>query len=214
MALVNADYEFIYIDVGKNGRLSDAGIIEYTEFYRRLLEGSLNLPDNNETTENLNFVFISDEAFALHKNLLKPFPQQALNHQRRIFNYRLSRARNVVENAFGLITSVFRVLQTAINMKIENIRYVVLAICVLHNYLRKHSSAYVTATTFDRENTVTCTTDEGDWRQQSCQTTPLKQNPVRNVSFEAKENRENYLKYFADKGKVSWQEEMVRKGKA
>lgn len=58
MALVNADYEFIYIDVSKNGRMSDGGVIEYTEFYHRLMQGTLNLPDNNETTENLNYMFL------------------------------------------------------------------------------------------------------------------------------------------------------------
>lgn len=36
MAIVNSNYEFIYVNVGKYGRLSDGGIIECTEFYRRL----------------------------------------------------------------------------------------------------------------------------------------------------------------------------------
>jgi uncharacterized membrane-anchored protein YhcB (DUF1043 family) len=55
------------VDVGKNGRMSDAGVIEYTTLYQHLSKGTLNLPGNNETRENLNFIFISDEAFALHK---------------------------------------------------------------------------------------------------------------------------------------------------
>lgn len=41
MALVNANYEFIFIDVGKNGRYSDGSMGEYTEFYHKLMNGNL-----------------------------------------------------------------------------------------------------------------------------------------------------------------------------
>lgn len=116
MGLVNSNYEFIYVDVGKNGRLSDGGVLEYTEFHRKLLANELNLPDNNETVNNLNYVFIGDEAFSLDDHFLKPYAQRELNSEKRIFNYRLSRARNVVENAFGIIASRFRILHTPINM--------------------------------------------------------------------------------------------------
>lgn len=95
MALVNSNYEFIFVDVGKNGRLSDGGVLECTEFYRKLLNSELNLPDKIDRAENLSFVFVGDEAFSLHEHLLKPFSQRELNYQKRIFNYRLSRARNV-----------------------------------------------------------------------------------------------------------------------
>ncbi|KAJ8937774.1 hypothetical protein NQ318_013961 [Aromia moschata] len=37
MALVNANYEFIFINVGKTGRYSDGGVLEYTEFYHKLM---------------------------------------------------------------------------------------------------------------------------------------------------------------------------------
>ena len=41
MALVNANYEFIFVDVGKNGRISDGGVIESTKFYHKLIHGKL-----------------------------------------------------------------------------------------------------------------------------------------------------------------------------
>ena len=65
MALVDSNYEFIFVDVGQNGRISDGGVLEHTEFMRRLNNGQLNLPDNTETVKNLNFAFLGDEAFAL-----------------------------------------------------------------------------------------------------------------------------------------------------
>lgn len=83
MAIVNAQYEFLYVDVGKNGRISDGGVLGETTFFRHLISDRLKLPDSTETTSNLNFVFIGDEAFALHDHILKPFPQRDLTHERR-----------------------------------------------------------------------------------------------------------------------------------
>ncbi|XP_050297444.1 uncharacterized protein LOC126736878 [Anthonomus grandis grandis] len=44
MAIVNAEYEFLYVDVGKNGRLSDGGVLGYTTFFRHLISDRLHLP--------------------------------------------------------------------------------------------------------------------------------------------------------------------------
>lgn len=64
------------VDVGTNGRVSDEGIIECTDFYDKLKGKKLRLPDNSSTRESLNFVFVADDAFALHDNLLKLFPDK------------------------------------------------------------------------------------------------------------------------------------------
>ncbi|XP_041989222.1 protein ANTAGONIST OF LIKE HETEROCHROMATIN PROTEIN 1-like [Aricia agestis] len=141
MAIVNADYEFLYVDIGCNGRVSDGGVIEYTSFYNKLQNEQLNLPPNNMNKNNMNFVFVADDAFALHENVIKPYPQRNLTREERIFNYRLCRARRTVENAFGILSSRFRVLHTEINMKPEKIDYIVLALCCLHNLLKKKERA-------------------------------------------------------------------------
>lgn len=104
----------------------------------------------------MNFVFLGDEAFSLHEHFLKPFPQRDLSYNKKIFNYRLSRARNVSGNAFGLLAARFRILHTPIHMIYpENISYVVLAICALHNFLRKRDTSYTSPTTFDHKNLAT-----------------------------------------------------------
>jgi hypothetical protein len=187
---VIANYEFIYVVVGKNGRMSDALVIEHTTFYQRLSKGTLNLAGNNETRENLNFVFIN-EVFALHNHLLKPYSKLDLEYDRRVFNYRLSRGRNVVENDFTIIASRFRILQTSINIYPSKINYSVLAICVVHNYLRNVGSSYITRTTFVRENGVTHELERGDWREESTQRLPIESLRARNAPLDAKENREN-----------------------
>lgn len=112
MALANARKEFIMIDVGANGRVSDGGVLFYTKFWELYQQGSLFLPEPTtlpNTQDNFPYVFIGDEAFALGENLMKPYPQSACNHDRKTFNYRLSRARSNIECAFGILRSKFGV---------------------------------------------------------------------------------------------------------
>ncbi|XP_077330362.1 uncharacterized protein LOC143988781 [Lithobates pipiens] len=139
MAVVSAQCDFLYVDVGKNGRMSDGGVFRQTEFCHRLTTGGLDLPPDAENVEGLPFVFLADEAFGLSEHLMRPFPQRTLTPERRIFNYRLARARRVVESAFGIMASRFRLLLTAINLAEYKLNYVVLCCCILHNFLRKFS---------------------------------------------------------------------------
>lgn len=54
---------------------------------------------------------VGDDAFALKTHLLKPYGGTNLTKAQKIFNYRLSRARRIVENAFGILASRFRIFQ-------------------------------------------------------------------------------------------------------
>lgn len=75
-AIVNANYEFLLIDVGTNGRISDGGIIEKTHFYDKLKNNQLIIPKSEivpGTSRNLNYVFIWDDAFTLRPDFMKPF---------------------------------------------------------------------------------------------------------------------------------------------
>ena len=83
----------------------------------------------------LPYVFIGDEAFELREDLMKPFNASVLNYERRICNYRFSRARRIIENVFGILVARFGVFQKPINMRLDRISDVVLACCALHNFL-------------------------------------------------------------------------------
>lgn len=127
MAVVGADYEFIMIDAGVNGRVTDGGVIAVTEFGRLLSDGSLGLPEpappplhqNNVTA--MPYVFVGDDAFAMSENLLKPYGGDRLESDQGIYNYRLSRARRVTENAFGILTARFDVFQKAMQLSPEKL---------------------------------------------------------------------------------------------
>ncbi|XP_063786053.1 putative nuclease HARBI1 [Pseudophryne corroboree] len=143
MAVVNANYKFICIDVGKNGHASDGGSLKNTTFYERLTTKTLNLPSREQTQHGLNFGFMADEAFTLHESVMKPYQRQLIR-EKRIYNFRLSRARRIVENTFGILSSRFRIFLMASNLQVEKIDWVVSAYCILHNYLRSKTTQHRT----------------------------------------------------------------------
>ena len=111
-------------------------------------------------------VFVADDAFPLKKFMMKPYRARDLRKEELIFNYRLSRARRVVENAFGLMAMRFRVILNIINLEPGNAKKVVLACCILHNILRTQST---TARDYllndvDSENVNTGEVTSGIWR--------------------------------------------------
>lgn len=156
MALVSANYEFLFVDIGCNGRVSDGGVLANTELGKQILSNTLALPEDSPISTNdktFPFVFVADDAFSLRTNMMKPFPQKQLTTTKQIFNYRLSRARRTVENAFGILANRFRLFLTSINLVPAKVEVIVLATCALHNYLRRHSRSTYTPPGFvDDEN--------------------------------------------------------------
>lgn len=140
MAIVNADSEFLMVDVGTNGRISDGGVFSNTTFFRKFQNNELNIPDPEvmlPTGKELNYVLVGDDAFSLSENLMKPFTGNNLTTEQEIFNKTLSSARVKVENAFGILATRFRVLLTNIAVCPEKATKIALACCYLHNYLKK-----------------------------------------------------------------------------
>lgn len=72
MAIANADCEFIYCDVGTNGRHSDGGVINKSLFYEKLVNDQLDIPPSEPVNSNIDmeYVFFGDDAFALRPDLI------------------------------------------------------------------------------------------------------------------------------------------------
>ncbi|RVE51453.1 hypothetical protein evm_003854 [Chilo suppressalis] len=124
MVIADGNYNFIYANYGAKGRSSDSGIFQETPFYNALLESSLKLPRPEPITQGgteMPYVIVGDSAFALTENIMKPYPGiHEHGNKKRIFNYRLSRARRIIENAFGILCVVFRVFTKPIPLKPAN----------------------------------------------------------------------------------------------
>uniref|UniRef100_A0A3B1K630 DDE Tnp4 domain-containing protein n=1 Tax=Astyanax mexicanus TaxID=7994 RepID=A0A3B1K630_ASTMX len=141
LAVVDARYLFRVVDIGAFGRNSDGGTLAASAFGETLREARLDLPEDMlipgaEHLGTMPHVFVGDEAFPLRRNLLRPYPGRNLSLRRRIFNYRLSRARRVVENAFGILTAQWRIYQRVIGVSPEIVDAIVKATVVLHNLQR------------------------------------------------------------------------------
>ena len=199
MAVVDAEYRFIAVDIGQFGRVNDSICFRNSIFGQRLSSGLLQLPPDIPLpgcTSPSPHVFVADEAFPLQRHLMRPFPgSQLANNQRRIFNYRLSRARRTVENAFGIMSSRFRIFRRPICMPTTNSCTVVKACTVLHNFLLGQQ------TYFDMSELQSI----GSERHPISSLRPLYR-VGRGNTMEAKEIRDNFAAYFVSpEGEVSWQ---------
>lgn len=154
------------------------------------------------------YVFVEDSAFPLQNNIMKPYPGEYPKRlPRRIFNYRLSRARRIVKNVFGITTSVFRVLRKPMLLQPKTVETIVMAIAHLHNFLRNMDSSknlYAPPDSLDSDqNGRLC---EGSWRRDSEMLSLLPLNNVpRRAASTAKQIRDEFNDYFMNEGTVSWQ---------
>ncbi|PIK56885.1 putative nuclease HARBI1 [Apostichopus japonicus] len=152
MAIVDHMYCFTVIDVGAFGSCSDGGIFARSQIGRQMDSNELDIPPYQQLPGapeigKLPFVALGDEAFPLKINLMRPYPGQHLCERKRIYNYRLSRARRVVENAFGILAARWRIYQRRIQLQPQNVDKIIKATCALHNFLQKASqSAQMTQT--------------------------------------------------------------------
>ncbi|XP_031346802.1 protein ANTAGONIST OF LIKE HETEROCHROMATIN PROTEIN 1-like [Photinus pyralis] len=213
MALVDANYCFTYADVGCQGRISDGGVFRNTTLFKKMEANELNFPLPEPICANqssLPYVIVADDAFSLSEHLMKPYPGiHEKGSKERHFNYRLSRARRVVENAFGILALVFRVFRKPMLLQPDKASNIVMTCILLHNFLRKSKTSkshYAPPGTFDRENNGQVF--PGAWRQEDGNMSSLL--PLRNIPRRSsrlpKEIRDSFAEYFATTGKLPWQD--------
>lgn len=201
LAVVDARYCFRMIDVGAYGKSSDGGTLSSSAFGQALRHGTVNLPPDAPlpgAEGSMTFVFVADEAFPLRMNMMRPFPGHNLTPKQRVFNYRLSRARRMVECAFGILASQWRMYRRVLGVSPEVAEVVVKATCILHNFIRWHS-----ANEEDSSSRALCT-------EPSAGMQGITQVGSNNASREALAVREKFATYFSSSaGEVSWQHAAV-----
>nr|CAB3251798.1 putative nuclease HARBI1 [Phallusia mammillata] len=139
LAVCDAQYCFTMIDIGDLGRHSDGGVFANSEFGKRFMSGDLNVPSQAclpNTSVCVPYCIVGDAAFPLRQNLMRPYPGKNLPADKSIFNYRLSRARRVIENTFGILATRWRIFRRPIIAKPERVVAFTKAACCLHIFLQ------------------------------------------------------------------------------
>ena len=205
MALVDANYRFIYVDVGAAGRAGDAGVFADSALIKALGTKFLGLPDAVALQGILHHI-VGDDVFPLNVRLMKPYLYQNLEKKREdIFNYRLSRAQRVVENAFGILAHRWRVFLTTIKLSPEKVTDIIFAACLHNLMVEKYKASYTSATDLKNADHALV---RGTWRNDQVLNS-VQPITLHNATRDAKSQRELLTDYFNNHGSLPWQDNMV-----
>lgn len=217
LAVVDARYNFLTVDVGSYGCQSDGGIFKSSAIGCALedeklgLPGAITLPNN---TIHTNHVLIGGEAFQLRSDFTCPYSSECLDGKQQVFNNQLSQARRCSENAFGILAAKWRVFRRPLVMKPENVSKVVKATLVLHNFLLQEESK------LSEDQRLYCPTGyagsidcfgnyvNGQWTQEFKDSALRPLAPTNSLTFtsQAADVRNAYADYFwSTEGEVQWQ---------
>ena len=123
MAIVDSKYRFIWASSGYPGNSHDATIFQSTMLYSKILNQSLIPCYSKEENNTVIYpTLLGDSAFPFLPWLMKPYTNTVLTKEQRYFNYRLSRARMVVEGAFGQLKGRWRIVMQKNECNIETLR--------------------------------------------------------------------------------------------
>ena len=191
------------------GSTNDASILPESET-GRLFEKSPSsfsfMSHSSHGSKTLSYVIVGDDIFSL-----KPFPGRNLEECHRVFNYRLSRARRCIENAFGILSAKWRMFHRPIKGNVDLVKLIMAATVCLHNYLHLTDNAnYIPAGFVDRGNILPV-----DWRHEvnneGAGLRIVRQIGRNRYSYDAGIARENFIEYFnTPQGEVPWQWQQVR----
>jgi len=134
MAIVDANKRFTWASSGYPGNSHDAIIFQSTSLFSKISNGNF-LPAYCKKDGGVDIypVLLGDSAFPFLPWLMKPYSYAILTKEQRYFNYRLSRARMVVEGAFGQLKGRWRILLRKNECHTDTLKSMSLACIILHN---------------------------------------------------------------------------------
>lgn len=103
-------------------------------------EGTFDLPENTPLpgTEELgpiSYVFVADDAFPFRGDILRCYPGQK-HGVTRVFNFRLSNARRMVECSFSIMAAQCRLYHRMLGVFPEVAQKIAKATCMPHIFMR------------------------------------------------------------------------------
>ena len=113
----------------------------HSPLYTQITEEKL-LPNKAITINGTDvpLFLIGDSAYPLHTWLMKPFAHNSkLTREQKTYNYRMCRARIVVENAYGRLKARWRRLMKRNDM---HTNHIIAAAYILHNMCEVHGERF------------------------------------------------------------------------
>ncbi|KAF4530371.1 hypothetical protein B566_EDAN018515 [Ephemera danica] len=210
MAICDANYKFLWVDIGAPGSESAGGVLQRSELGLALHNHVLNLPTaTNLPNTNIKFpyFFVGDEAFPLGPSLMRPYPGQFLPNHKKVLNYRLSRARRTIENSFGILVARWRIFKKPIQASLETTKSITKACICLHNFIMMSpdSSTYC-------PSTLIATTNTRQWAKEM-EECALGRLQVEEHLDGGSQLRDILATYVMTSGRVHWQQERVNRGR-
>ena len=135
---------FTDICVGWPGRVHDARVFHNSGVFLKGERGDL-FEDRLAIMNNVRVpvIVLGDPAYPLLPWLMKPFINSgSLTPEQLEFNNRLSKARVIVEHAFGRLKGRWRCLRKKLSVQLEDVPDIVASCCVLHNICQIHGDNF------------------------------------------------------------------------
>ena len=134
-ALVDHRGMFLDIYLGWPGKVHDARVFSNSSLYAKGQQGTL-VPNWTKCLNGVDvpLCILGDPAYPSLPWLIKAYPQHDnMSREQKYFNYRQSRARMVVENAFGRLKGRWRCLLKRNDCRASNVLLMTTACVILHN---------------------------------------------------------------------------------
>ncbi len=137
--------------------MHDARVFANSSIYMKGENGDL-ISENktkNMYDVDIPLVLLGDAAYPLLPWLMKPYSDNGrLSKEKLHFNYRLSRARMVIENAFGRLKGRWRCLLKQNEASLDQMNAIISTCCVLHNICKVHKEKFDDELMHNDENHV------------------------------------------------------------
>lgn len=164
-AVCDSKCRFTYFAIAAPGSTNDRDAIKETNFYKLM------------TRIPVGYCVIGDAAYEASERLVSMYC--GLNRQSKVndsFNFYASQCRIRIEMAFGLMQMKFGILWRPLKIKLKNVKFVILAISRLHNFIINERLADA------------CNDDEEDELLLKCNKTNYYQTDIRHDNGDALNN--------------------------
>jgi hypothetical protein len=132
--VADSEYCLINIFIGCAGGNHDSTVYNFSDLSKHLLtpEGVQSLAGG---------YLVADAAYSASKTVVTPYPGSDLVEMKEKFNHVHSSTRMAIEQTFGILKNMWRVLMYKIDSRIlKKLVTVVTAICILHNMGQVHNT--------------------------------------------------------------------------